>query len=202
MSRTAFCFMTTPTTVNCQGCGRANGAAARRCIWCGIPIINRENLNSFETTSVEIDYVDGIERFDDRMAVRLAVTPSGIVVNELMPGSRSFTIGADSIVEARVADTSPVKEGGRQAAPRGWRFLVGPLAVFVPGKRLPDAKRHDYLLTVRYKYNGQVLNAVFHRGDRPGLAMLDGLARIINSVVKQRAETPDRPPPDLPRGDS
>jgi hypothetical protein len=194
--------MTTPTTVNCQGCGRTNGAAAKRCIWCGIPIINRGNINSFETTRVEIDYVDGIERFDDQMAVRLTITPSGIVVNELMPGSRTFTIEADSIIEARVADTSSMKEGGRQRASRKWWFLVGPLAVFVPGKRLPDAKQHDYMLTIRYKYKGQVLNAVFHRGDRPGLALLDGLARIINSVVKQRAQVPNHTPPDLPGGDS
>ncbi|HYP28192.1 MAG TPA: hypothetical protein VE262_15865 [Blastocatellia bacterium] len=194
--------MTTPTTVNCQGCGRTNGAAAKRCIWCGIPIINRGNLNSFESTRAEVDYVDGIERFDDQMAVRLTITPSGIMVNELMPGSRSFTIEADSIIEARVADTSSIKEGGRQGASRKWRFMVGPLAVFVPGGRLPDAKRHDYMLTIRYKYNGQVLNAVFHRGDRVGLAMLDGLARTINSIVKQRAGTPDHAPPDLDGGDS
>jgi len=179
--------MTNPT-VNCQGCGRINGAAAKRCIWCGIPLINRANLNSFETTRVEIDYVDGIERFDEPMAVRLTITPSGVVVSELMPGSRSFTIEADSIIEARVADTSSTKEGKRQEASWRWWLLIGPLALFVPGKKLPDTKQHDYMLTIRYKLRGQVLNAVFHREDRLGLTLVDGLARIINSIVKQRAE--------------
>lgn len=180
--------MTTPAIVNCQGCGRVNGAAAKRCIWCGIPIINRANLNSFETTRVEIDYVDGIERFDESMAVRLTITPSGIVVNELMPGSRSFTIEADSIIEASVIDTSSTKEGKRQKSSWKWWLLVGPLAAFVPGKRLPDTKQHDYMLTIRFKERGQVRNAVFHREDRLGLSLVDGLARIINSIVKQRAE--------------
>ena len=180
--------MTTPTIVNCQGCGRVNGTAAKRCIWCGIPIINGANLNSFETTSVEIDYVDGIERFDEPMAVRLTITPSGIVVNELMPGSRSITIEADSIIEASVVDTSSMKEGKRQKASGKWWFLVGPLAVFVPGEKLPETRHHDYMLTIRFRERGQVRNLVFHREDRLGLSFVDGLARIINSIVKQRAE--------------
>ncbi|HVF90683.1 MAG TPA: hypothetical protein VNH22_11500 [Blastocatellia bacterium] len=185
--------MTNPATVNCQGCGRINGAAAKRCIWCGIPIINRGTLSSFETTRVDIGYVDGIERFNDSMAVRLTITPSGIVVNELMPGSRSFTIEADSIIEARVVDTSSTREGERQRASWKWWLVVGPLALFVPGKRLPETKQHDYMLTIRYRTRGQVRNAVFHREDRLGLSLVDGLARIINSIVAQRAE---RPKPD------
>ncbi|HKG20423.1 MAG TPA: hypothetical protein VKC34_00875 [Blastocatellia bacterium] len=152
--------------------------------------MNHGNRGSFETTRVDIDYVDGIERFDDSMAVRLTITPSGIVVNEMMPGSRSVTIEADSIIEARVVDTSSTKEGGRQRASWKWWLLVGPLALLVPGKRLPETKQHDYMLTVRYRTRGQVRNAVFHREDRLGLSLVDGLARIINAMVKQRADGP------------
>lgn len=177
--------MTNPT-INCQGCGRVNGAAAKRCIWCGVPLINQANLDSFETTRVEIGYLDGIERFDDPMAVSFAITPSGIVVNELMPGSRSFLIEADSIIEAKVADTSSTEEGKRQGA--AWRRWLA--AGLFSGRKPANAKRHDYMLTIRYRSRGEERNAVFHREDRLGLALVDGLARIINSIVKQRAERP------------
>ena len=48
------------TPTYCQECGRANAAAARRCIWCGLPLVDKGTPARFEPTRVEIDYLDGI----------------------------------------------------------------------------------------------------------------------------------------------
>ena len=171
--------------IYCDECGRANGAAAKKCIWCGAPVINGSVSGTIETTRVEIGYLDGIERFEDAGPVRLIITGEGIEVAELIPGTRSVKISSSSILEATVVDASTMIEGKR-VRPRWWWMALGPLAWVIPGRKTPDVKEHDYILTIRYKTGNETRNAVFHREDRVGLAVVEGLARIVTSLARQR----------------
>ena len=175
------------TPVHCQECGRANGAAAKRCIWCGVPLIDRGKPSSFDPTRVEIDYLDGIERLDNPAPVKLLISADGLEVTELMPGSRSIKIAAASLIQASVVDGSTVVEGKRVRSPWWW-LALGPFAVVIRGKKKDDVKKYDYLLTIKYRAGGAEHNAVFHREDRAGLTMLEGLARIINMLIRMRSK--------------
>jgi hypothetical protein len=174
------------TPMYCNECGRANGALAKRCIWCGVPITDRVKPAKFDATRVEIDYLDGIERLDNPAPVKLIISGDGIEVTELMPGSRSIKIAATSLIQASVVDGSTIVEGKRVRSPWWW-LALGPLAVVIRGKKKEDVKKYDYLLTIKYKAGGEERNAVFHREDRVGLTMLDGLARIINMLVRMKS---------------
>lgn len=171
--------------IYCQECGRANGPSANKCIWCGVPISVGGARGRLETTRVEIEYLDGLDRFEDPGPVRLSINAEGIEVTELMPGSRSVKLPASSIIEANVVDASVMLKGKR-VRPRWWWLALGPLALAVPGKKAADKKRHDYILTIRYKSGGEIRNAVFHREDRSGLAVVQGLARIVTALTRVR----------------
>lgn len=173
------------TPIYCHECKRANGAAAKKCIWCGAALTGESQPGKLESTRVDIGYLDGIERFDDAGPVRLIISEEGIEVTEVVPGSRSFKISVDSVLGANVVDASTMVKGKR-VRPTWWWLALGPLAVFVPGKQTPDTKEHDYILTIRYRSGNEVRNAVFHREDRSGLALVEGLARIVASIVRQR----------------
>src|SRR5437016_562151 len=84
----------------CQECGRANGAAARRCIWCGVPLVDKGVPQNFEPTRVEVDYLDGLDRLGDPAPVRLLIDATGIEITEQMPGTRTARIAAQFIVDA------------------------------------------------------------------------------------------------------
>jgi hypothetical protein len=171
------------TPTYCQECSRANGASAKRCIWCGVPLVNQNAPEEFAATKIEIDYLDGIERLDGSATVRLIINRDGIEVSETVPGSRTFKIPAASIVEANVVDGSTVTEG-KQIRSGWWWLALGPFAVLVPGKKTPDTKNHDYLLTIKYSQGSETRTAVFHREDRAGLPVVEGLARIVRTLVK------------------
>ncbi len=168
--------------VYCHECGRANSAAAKKCIWCGVPTIAGRTAGVIEATRVEIGYLDGIDRFEDAEPVRLIISAEGIEVAELIPGSRSVKIPTSQILEANAVDASPMIEGKR-VRPKWWWLALGPAALAIPGRKTPDTKAHDYILTIKYKEGDTVCNAVFHREDRAGLAVIEGLARIVNSLV-------------------
>ena len=170
--------------VYCEHCKRANGATAARCIWCGLPITGNSPSDNFEITRLEIEYLGGIDRLDDPAPVKLVIGPTGIEIKEIIPGSRTIKIAADKIIDARVVDASTVIEGKRKRRPVWW-FLLGPLALVVPGEKLPDKKKHDYIITIRYKEAGEIRNAVFHREDSLGLSLVNGLARIIALLVRR-----------------
>jgi len=173
--------------IYCDECGRANGANAKKCIWCGLPTSNRSTAGAIETTRVEIGYLDGIDRFEDAGPVRLIISAEGIEVAELIPGTRSVKISASSILEASTVDASTMIEGKR-ARPKWWWWLViGPGALLIPGKKTPDVKEHDYILTIKYKAGNETRNAVFHHEERIGLSVVEGLARIVTSLVRQRS---------------
>lgn len=170
----------------CQECGRTNGGAAKRCLWCGVPLIDKGAPDRFEPTRVEIDYLDGIERLDDPLPVRLVINADGVEVSELMPGSRTYKIAAAALVEASVVDASVTVEAKRKR-PALWRIVLTPFGRKVwkekPGET-KAVKQYDYVLTIRYRAGDAVRIAVFHRQDRIGLQVVDGLARIINLLVR------------------
>lgn len=172
------------TPVYCEHCKRANGASATRCIWCGLPITGHSLSGDFEITRLEIEYLGGIDRLDDPATVKLAVGPAGIEINEIIPGSRTIKIAADKIIDACVVDASTVVEGKRKRRPLWWSLII-PFAFMIPGEKLPDKKKHDYIITIRYKEAGEIRNAVFHREDSLGLSLVNGLARIIALLVRR-----------------
>ena len=171
------------TPTYCQECGRANGASARRCIWCGIPIVYGGTPASFDTTRVEIDYLDGIWRLDNPAPVRLVIDSEGVEVSELMPGTRTIRIAAESIIRADVVDASTEIEPKQMSFPI-WKIIIFPFGLWRSRDKPPETKLHDYLLNIRYKTGDEIRNAVFHRQDRTGLSIVEGLARIINMLVR------------------
>ncbi|HLF82873.1 MAG TPA: hypothetical protein VI837_01710 [Blastocatellia bacterium] len=171
--------------IYCDECGRANGASAKRCIWCGVPTSIGSSGGTIETTRVEIGYLDGIARFEDAGPVRLIISVEGIEVAELIPGTRSVKIPTSSILEANVVDASTMIEGKR-VRPTWWWLALGPGALLIPGRKTPDVKEHDYIFTIKYTAGNEIRNAVFHREDRAGLAIVEGLARIVTSIVRHR----------------
>jgi hypothetical protein len=173
------------TPVYCEHCNRANGATAPRCIWCGLPITGKSLSGDFEITRLEIEYLGGIDRLDDPAPVKLVIGPGGIEINEIIPGSRTVKIAADKIIDARVVDASTIIEGKRKRAATWWWFIIGPLALAIPREKLPDKKKHDYIITIRYKEQDEIRNAVFHREDSLGLSLVNGLARIIALLVRR-----------------
>ena len=173
------------TPIYCKECNRANGAAAKTCLWCGVPLSGAAHTGKIEATRVEIGYLDGIDRLEDAGPVRLIISNEGIEVSELIPGSRSLKIPASSILGASVVDASTMTQGKRRRRPM-WSWLtLGPLALLFPGKRTPDVKVHDYILTIKYRSGAEERNAVFHREDRSGLVVVEGLARIVSAIARQ-----------------
>ena len=142
-------------------------------------MFNRATPGSIQTTSVEIGYLDGIDRFLDAAPVRLIISAEGIEIAELIPGSRSVKIPASSILEASSADASTIRD--TPARPKsGWLR-------FRPKRSSPEPTSHDYILAIKYKEADETRTVVFHREDSAGLAVVEGLVRIVNSLVRQNA---------------
>src|SRR5262245_14649363 len=99
---------TTDCPTYCNECGRANAAAAVRCMWCGVPLLAGQSQDYFEPTRVDVDYMEGLDRLSDPIPVRLLIDATGIEVTEQMPGSRTARIAAMSIVDASTLDASLV----------------------------------------------------------------------------------------------
>jgi hypothetical protein len=175
--------------IYCQQCGRANGVAAKNCIWCGL-LIKQGFTQRFDTTRVEIEYLSGIDGIEDPATVRLVISGSGLEISKVLPGNKTFRISAHSLIDARVVDASVLVEGGRGRAPYWWWLVLGPFALLVPGKRKPDITKHDYILSIRYSAAGVVRCAVFHREDRMGGSMVEGLARIVAALVQRTVSNP------------
>lgn len=174
------------TPVYCQECGRANSLSARRCIWCAVPIVDRGHPASIDTTRVEIDYLDGINRLDNPAPVRLTINADGVEVSELMPGSRTVRIAAESLVRADAVDASHQLPTAKKRMPL-WKALITPFSSDDWKRKSLNSVQHDYVLTIRYKEGEEVCNAVFHRQDRAGRSMVEGLARIINMVARLKS---------------
>lgn len=175
--------MTSP--IYCDECGRPNSEAAKACIWCGVPMFNGGTAGAVPTTRVEVGYLDGIERFEDAEPVRLIISAEGIEVSELIPGTRSVKIPASSILEANHVDASTMIEDKR-ARPKRWWLTLGTGGFSRTDKNVPEVKAHDYILTIKYRDGDETRTAVFHREDAAGLAVVEGLARIVTSLARRK----------------
>ena len=175
------------TAIYCQECGRANGEAAKRCLWCGVPIVDRSSPHEFAPTRIEIDYLRGIERLDESVTVRMVISRAGIEVSETVPGSRTFKIPASEILGANARDASTDIEPKQTRSPR-WRLAFVPFARVSRDKMHPDNRKHDYLLEIRYKLGSETRIAVFHSEDRAGLPAVELLARTITTLVRLEAQ--------------
>jgi hypothetical protein len=176
----------------CGECGRANGASALRCIWCGVPLVKAETPDYFEPTRVEMDYMDGLDRLDDPIPVKVLIDAAGIEVTEGMPGSRTARIPAESIIDASTLDASLTLETPAPRIPL-WRWLITPLGSDSPRRQPPaEKKQHDYVLLVRYRSEDETRTALFHRQDSGGHLVVAGIARIINllaRITRERTQT-------------
>lgn len=171
--------------IYCDECGRANGASAKMCIWCGVPISNVGVAGAIATTRVELGYLDGIDRFEDAGPVRLIISAEGIEITEVIPGTRSVKIAASAIREANAVDASTMKEGKRVRS-NWWWLALGPGALLIPRRGTPEVKEHDYILTIKYLDGDETRNAVFHHENRAGLAVVEGIARIVTSLARRK----------------
>ncbi|HJQ67889.1 MAG TPA: hypothetical protein VKA70_02890 [Blastocatellia bacterium] len=153
-------------------------------MWCGLPITGDSLGGDFEITKIEIEYLGGIDRLDDPAPVKLAVGPAGVDISEIIPGSRNVRIAADQIIDAKVEDASSIIERKRKRAPLWW-YLIRPLGSAPRGETTTETKKHDYILTIVYRAEGEVRKAAFRREDSLGLALLNGIARIIALLVRR-----------------
>ena len=145
-------------------------------------MLNGGAVGAVPTSRVEIGYLGGINRFEDAEPVRLIMNADGIEVSELVPGTRSVRIPASSILEASVADGSTMIEDNRTPAKRWW-LTLRPNAI---SQKDPEVKSHDYILTIKYREGDETRTAVFHREDSAGRAVVEGLARIANSLARRK----------------
>ena len=149
-------------------------------------MVDQGTPERFEATRVEVDYLDGLERLDDPQPVRMRIDAGGIEVREQMPGSRTAHVPAPAILDASTVDASLTIEARPQRTPL-WRYLILPFGItwFFKKKLTPtEKKQYDYVLLIRYRAGEETRTAVFHRQDRAGLAVVEGLARIINMLVR------------------
>lgn len=146
-------------------------------------MFNNEAVGYAETTRVEIGYLDGLERLKDATPVRLTISIEGVEVLELLPGSRSVKIPASSILETNFVDASAMIEDNR-AFPMRWSVIQ---KLFLPRTKSHSVKLHDYLFTIKYKDGDETHTAVFHREDRTGRAVVEGLVRIVTSLIRRSA---------------
>lgn len=170
----------------CQKCGRPNAVTAVKCLWCGVPIEKGGGVEKFDSTRIEIEYLSGIEGLDGPANVKLRIGENGIEAVKL-PDPKISKIEAGSIIGAAVVDASFNVEGKRKLAPLKWWLMLGPFAYFIPGKKKPDERKHDYLLSIKYKSGAETRTAVFRRDDRAGLPVIEGLARIVNNLAQRSA---------------
>lgn len=178
-------------TKSCSECGRVNGPTARRCMWCGLPIIDEDTWESFETTQIELDYLSGIERLDEPIPVRLIVGPSGLEVFELMPGSRRVLIPADSLLEAQT-DTQTEKTGEEASSRRRNQISFRRSHPGVGSGRPHDSSKQVCILTIRFREGDEMRDAVFQDQEGRGQSSIDNIARTISMLIRWRVSQKDR----------
>lgn len=168
------------SAINCHECRRPNSVTARRCIWCSVPISEDAAATRSHTKSVELHYLEGIDRFDDEGPVRMIVSAAGIEVLELMPGSRSVKIPADCIVATRVED-SPIPHNGDDS--KLWKRMLKAPSASASRNTAHTAKRRS-VLTIKYRIDGEIRDATFCRDDPPGASAVAGVAEIMSTLAK------------------
>jgi len=177
------------TAIHCPECNRANRADAKRCMWCGAAVTSDNSAAASLVSSVEVEYVRGIERLDNPAPVRIAVDGSGLVISELIPGTRSTRIQNADIIGARAVAKRPAGEPSPRRFGRWWRGLHS----FASDDKLEGSTdgRRGHTLSIRYRDGEAVRTAVFQREDTIGLALINGLARLIGSVARSKGRRSD-----------
>ena len=175
------------TAIHCHQCGRPNGASVKRCIWCNAQISAGGSARPFDITTLEADYVEGVERLCDPTPVRLIVSPDSIEVVEVLPGSRSIKLPAESILEANLAYSA---DGEKQTERAWWQSALEPLGfTSVPTSR-NGVEGRDFVLTIKYRDGDEVRTGVFTCSDPHGLGLARKLTRILGELTceRQRSE--------------
>src|ERR1700733_4217735 len=170
----------------CHKCGRPNSVSATKCLWCGLPIDKGTATEKFDTTRIEIEYLSGMDGLEGPANVKLRIGEMGIEAVK-SPDPNVAKIAAGSIIGAAVVDASFTQEGKRGLAPLKWWLMLGPFALLIPGKKKRDERKYDYLLSRKYKAGTQVRSSVCRRDDRAALAVIEGLARIVNNIAQRSA---------------
>jgi hypothetical protein len=182
--------MTQSCPLPCSDCGRANISTAKRCLWCGAPIINEDGSAFFEPTQADLDYVGGIERLHDPTAVRVTVSEAGIEITEIMPGTRKILIDAADLVDASVTHNNSLADGNVLHRP-WWSKLRRPFSNKTRAEEIPPEDARDFTLTVTYRENGVVRRAVFQRQGGPGSLTIQILARTVASLKRLKVLKPE-----------
>jgi len=165
-------------------------------MWCEANL-SGPTSTEIDTTTLEVDYVSGIERLDNPGPVRMIISSEGIEIAEILPGSRSFKIPAVSIIEVNVTASSVTTDSKERP---WWRRITGSLkdASTNDGS---DSVQGDYVFTVRYERDNEEGTIVFRRydpnGNMPIWRIADTLARLTgqrqgsaNAALKRLCEKP------------
>jgi hypothetical protein len=168
----------------CAACGRPNNPSARICLWCGELLNARATGQPFPTMVIELDYLNGIDRLDNPMPVRLTINADGIEVKEVMPGSRIHQIAAEAILEARVSKrVEKIKVEKKISLLQ--KLLLDDSAN--QKRQFTEEFLHDYVVTIWYCVNDKTCTAAFHREGETGKSLINNTAKIVNLLVKFRA---------------
>ena len=171
------------TAINCHQCGRPTSASGRRCIWCDAQIFEGATVEAFDTTTVDAEYVEGIERLNEAGPVRLVFSSEGIEIVEILPGSRTVKIPARSILEASVAHLIEPEKPTEQTR---WRNAIGQFRVAFRRPMDNGEKACDYIITIKYEDGDEMRTAVFKRSDHHGLVLARRLAGILETLTRER----------------
>jgi hypothetical protein len=168
------------TTIYCQQCQRPNGASSKKCIWCDANLSG--SSTEIDTTTLEVDYVSGIDRLDNPGPVRMIISSEGIEIAEILPGSRSFKIPAASIIEVNVTASNVTTEAKERP---WWRRITGSLKEASTNDS-SESVQGDYVFTVRYERDNEVGTIVFRRYDPGGNMPVWRIADTLGRLTGQR----------------
>jgi len=173
------------SAIYCQQCGRANGAASKVCIWCSATIADSTSTE-IETTTLEVDYVSGIDRLDNPGPVRMVISTEGIEIAEILPGSRSFKIPATSIIEVNVSASNVSTEPAQRP---WWRRMLESRR---SRSRQPIVENNEgnYVFTVTFEQDNEVGTMVFRRYDPSGHMPVWRVADTLGRLTGQRRGSP------------
>lgn len=169
------------SAIYCQQCGRANGASSKVCLWCSAAISDSTSTE-IETTTLEVDYVSGIDRLDNPGPVRMVISTEGIEIAEILPGSRSFKIPAISIIEVNVS-ASNVPTG---AAQRPWWRRMFESRRARSKQPIGENNEGNYIFTVTFEQDNEVGTMVFRRYDLSGHMPVWRVADTLGRLTGQR----------------
>jgi len=175
-------------TIYCQRCQRPNGASSQKCIWCEANL-SGSTSTEIETTTLEVDYVSGIDRLDNPGPVRMVISSEGIEIAEILPGSRSFKIPTASIIEVNVAASNVTTEAKERP---WWRRITGSLKEASTNDS-SESVQGDYVFTVRYESDNEAGTVVFRRYDPGGNMPVWRIADKLGRLTGQRQGSANAP---------